>query len=98
MTLKAKAKSGAPSTGISWDTIEWHKQEDQVHRLQMRIAKAVREGRYSKVKSLQWLLTHSFSAKLVAVKRVVQNKGSKTSGVDKTIWTTDRQNYKEHFR
>ena len=91
MTLKAKAKSGAPSTGISWDTIEWHKQEDQVHRLQMRIAKAVREGRYSKVKSLQWLLTHSFSAKLVAVKRVVQNKGSKTSGVDKTIWTTDRQ-------
>ena len=91
MTLKAKAKSGAPSTGISWGTIEWHEQEKLVHQLQMRIAKAVREGRYGKVKSLQWLLTHSFSAKLVAVKRVVQNKGSKTSGVDKTIWTTDRQ-------
>lgn len=89
MTLIVKAKSGAPSTEISWGTIEWHEQEKQVHRLQMRIAKAAREGRYGKVKALQWLLTHSFSAKLIAVKRVVQNKGSKTSGVDKTIWTTD---------
>lgn len=54
----------------------------------MRIAKAVREGRHGKAKSLQWLLTHSFSAKLLAVKRVVQNAGGKTPGVDKIIWKT----------
>jgi hypothetical protein len=48
----------------------------------MRIAKAVREGRWGKVKSLQWLLTHSFAAKLLAVRRVTQNAGRKTAGVD----------------
>jgi RNA-directed DNA polymerase len=36
----------------------------------MRIAEAVKEGKYGKVKSLQWLLTHSFAAKFLAVKRV----------------------------
>ncbi len=47
--------------------------EKHVRRLQMRIAKATRERRWGKVKSLQWLLTHSFSANLLAVQRVVQN-------------------------
>jgi len=40
---------------------------------------------------LQWLLTHSFSAKLLAVRRVVRNRGRKTAGVDGVIWTTSRQ-------
>jgi len=91
MTLAAQANSGAPSTKLTWDAIQWQPVEEQVNRLQMRIAKATREGRYGKVKALQWLLTHSYSAKLFAVKRVMQNKGSKTSGVDKTLWSTDKQ-------
>jgi len=59
-----------------------------VRKLQMRIAKAFRERKYGKVKSLQWLLTHSFSAKLFAVKRVVQNQGAKTPAVDNVVWNT----------
>ncbi|WP_415843786.1 reverse transcriptase N-terminal domain-containing protein, partial [Vreelandella rituensis] len=39
-------------------------------------------------KSLQWLLTHSFSAKTLAVKRVTENQGKNTPGVDKQIWST----------
>ncbi|MBF4387251.1 reverse transcriptase N-terminal domain-containing protein, partial [Vibrio anguillarum] len=58
-------------------------------KLQMRIAKATREGKHSKAKSLQWILTHSRSAKLLAVKRVSQNKGSNTPGIDGVIWNTD---------
>lgn len=49
----------------------------------------MREGRYGKVKSLQWLLTHSHAAKLLAVRRVSQNKGSKTAGTDGVMWRTD---------
>ncbi len=82
--------TGAPSTW-KWADIDWFVVENQVKRLQMRIAKAVREKRYGKAKSLQWLLTHSFYAKVLAVKRVVQNKGSKTPGVDGVIWNTDKQ-------
>jgi RNA-directed DNA polymerase len=52
----------------------------------MRIAKAVKEGRPGKVKSLQWLLPHSFHAKLLAVKRVTSNQGRKTPGIDGILW------------
>ena len=59
----------------------------------MRIAKAIRAGKYGKAKALSWLLTHSRSAKLLAVKRVTENKGAKTPGVDNVRWRTDRQKY-----
>jgi len=52
----------------------------------MRIAKAVQENRWNKVRALQHLLTNSFYAKAMAVKRVVSNKGKKTSGDDGVLW------------
>lgn len=75
----------------SWNTINWNAIETRVKQLQMRIAKATREGKYRKVNSLQWILTHSFYAKLLAVKRVSTNRGSKTAGVDNIIWRTSNQ-------
>ena len=80
-------KSGAPIGGeIKWQSIDWDKARRYVRRLQIRIAKAVKDGRHGKVKSLQWLLTHSFYAKLLAIKRVTSNKGKKTPGVDGILW------------
>ena len=57
--------AGAP-TGkhIKWKSINWKKVSMFVKRLQMRIAKAVKEKRYGKVKALQRLLTKSYYAKL----------------------------------
>jgi RNA-directed DNA polymerase len=71
-----------------WNSINWKKVGTKVKKLQMRIAKAVRERRYRLAKSLQWLLTHSFYAKLLAVRRVVTNKGKRTPGVDGELWNT----------
>jgi RNA-directed DNA polymerase len=68
-----KPLTGAALSDVIWKSINWKTINAEVRRLQMRIAKAVREGRHGKVKSLQWLLTHSFSAKLLAVDRVVKN-------------------------
>jgi RNA-directed DNA polymerase len=74
---------GAPIGGnIKWHDIDWKSAGCDVRRLQMRIAKAVKEKKHGKVKSLQWLLTHSFNARLLAVKRVTSNKGKNTPGVD----------------
>ncbi|MBY8047865.1 reverse transcriptase N-terminal domain-containing protein [Vibrio fluvialis] len=84
----------ASSDGDQWQSIDWKSVEVHVLKLQMRIAKATREKKYGKVKSLQWLLTHSRSAKLLAVKRVSQNKGSKTPGIDGVIWNTDARRMK----
>ena len=50
--------------------------------------KATQEGRWNKVKVLQRLLTHSFSGRGLAVKRVTTNQGKKTPGVDGIIWDT----------
>lgn len=72
----------------SWEGIDWNKCELEVRKLQARIVKAQKESRYGKVKALQWLLTHSFAAKALAVKRVTSNKGKNTSGVDKVLWST----------
>jgi len=45
-----------------WGSIDWKQAWRQVKRLQVRIAKAVKESRWNKVKSLQYLLTRSFYA------------------------------------
>ena len=83
---------GAPSASMDdWNAIDWRHVATEVQRLQIRIAKAVREKRWGKVKALQWLLTHSFYAKLWAVRRVVTNRGKRTPGVDGVVWTTPRQ-------
>jgi RNA-directed DNA polymerase len=79
----------APPTPVQhWDQIDWKRCRDRVKRLQARIVKATREGRWGKVNSLQWLLTHSFSGKALAVKRVTENQGKRTAGVDHVRWRT----------
>jgi RNA-directed DNA polymerase len=84
----------ASSDSEQWQSINWKVVEAHVLKLQMRIAKATKEGKRSKAKALQWILTHSRAAKLLAVKRVSQNKGSKTPGIDGVIWNTDARRMK----
>ncbi len=84
-------KTSCASTDQKWNTwldIDWGKCQTQVDKLQARIVKAQKEGRYGRVKALQWMLTHSFYAKALAVKRVTSNKGSDTAGVDRVKWST----------
>lgn len=81
----------ASSDNCEWQSINWKVVEQHVLKLQMRIAKAIREGKRGKAKALQWILTHSKSAKLLAVRRVSQNKGKRTAGVDGIIWNSDTQ-------
>lgn len=72
----------------NWDSIQWSKVINRVNRLQYRIAKAVRENKWGKAKSLMFLATKSFDAKLLAVRRVTTNKGGSTPGTDMVLWTT----------
>jgi RNA-directed DNA polymerase len=72
--------------GLDWKTVQL-----KVKRLQMRIAKAAKLKKYRLMRSLQWLLAHSFYGKLLAVRRVTSNKGKNTPGVDGVVWKTSRQ-------
>ena len=80
-----------PAWQKDWGAIDWGLIFNEVRRLQVRIAKAVREKRWGKVSFLQRILTRSLPAKLWAVRRVVTNQGKRTPGVDKVTWKTPRQ-------
>ncbi|MDB5310145.1 MAG: ltrA 2 [Gemmataceae bacterium] len=73
---------------VPWHSIDWARCHRTVKRLQARIVKATAEGRWGKVKALQWLLTHSTGGKALAVKRVTENGGKNTPGVDGATWST----------
>src|SRR5512139_3304059 len=74
-----------------WKAINWNALQQQVRRLQVRIAKAVQLGKLRRASALQWLLTHSRAAKWLAVRRVTTNRGAKTPGIDNVRWRTNRQ-------
>lgn len=90
-----------------WHSLNWARVHRHVRKLQIRIVKATQEGKWGRVKALQWLLTHSFSGKALAVKRVTENQGKRTAGIDGEIWSTPqakaeavlklkRQGYRPH--
>jgi len=56
--------------------------------MQMRIAKATLAGNWRRVKTLQRMLTRSLCGKLLAVRRVTENRGKRTAGVDRELWDT----------
>src|SRR5471030_1487590 len=84
------ASSHAPE---EWAEIDWRKIQRNVRIMQHRLAKATSEGDWRRVKSLQRWLTRSFSAKALAVKRVTENQGKRTPGVDRQLWDTPQQKH-----
>ncbi len=80
-TRAAATPGAAPHTPTDWHAIHWRQVERQVRRLQARIVQATQAGRWGKVRALQHLLTHSFSGKALAVRRVTENRGKDTPGV-----------------
>ncbi|WHQ99743.1 group II intron reverse transcriptase/maturase [Klebsiella pneumoniae] len=90
-------KVSAASRPDRWHLIDWKIQHRKVRKLQIRIAKATLNKQWRKVKSLQRLLVRSFSARTLAVKRVTENPGRKTPGVDKKLWSTPESKWEAIF-
>ncbi len=71
-----------------WHQIDWRFVHGQVRGLQTRIAKATQDQDWRRVKTLQRFLVRSFSGRCLAVKRVSENAGRRTAGVDGETWST----------
>ena len=84
------AFSGVPT---SWTSVDWRRVHRNVRGMQLRIAQATKEGNWRRVKALQRFLTRSFSARALAVRRVTQNQGKRTSGVDRVLWSEPTQKW-----
>src|SRR6266478_8715460 len=90
--MTAATPAGASFHRVTdWHAIDWESANHTVRRLQARIVKATKEKRWGKVKALQRLLTHSFSGKALALRRVTENQGKNTPGVDKITWNTPQK-------
>ena len=77
----------------TWHDVDWQRVECNVRGIQIRIAKATKEGKWRKVKTLQRMLTRSLSAKLLAIRRVTDNRGKRTAGVDMQLWDTPNRKW-----
>ena len=86
--MTAQAVGAVSREAAEWYAINWQVINRNVRRLQVRIVQATKESRWGKVRALQRLLTHSYSGKVLAVRRVTENDGKKTPGVDQEIWDT----------
>jgi len=85
--MTAESSAGAVShISMDWHSIPWKTVNENVRRLQARIVQAAKAGKWHKVHALQHLLTHSFSGKALAVRRVTENQGKNTPGVDNVTW------------
>lgn len=72
----------------NWHDLDWARIQQTVRKTQLKIAQATEEGDWRRVKRLQRLLTHSFYGRCLAVRRVTENRGRKTPGVDGETWGT----------
>ena len=73
---------------IVWQSIQWKPANRRVRRLQSRIVQAQQQGKKRKVRALQFILTRSYSARCLAVRRVTENSGKRTPGVDGQLLDT----------
>ena len=83
-----------------WGDVDWKQIEINVFKLQRRIFRASQSGDVAKVHKLQRLLLRSWSAKVLAVRRISQdNQGKNTAGVDgvKSLNPKQRLNLAENL-
>jgi RNA-directed DNA polymerase len=88
MTAVATPAGAVSRNAVDWHALKWQQAHSSVPRLQARIVKATQAGRGGKVRALHRLLTPSCSATMLAVKRVTENQGNRTPGVDGVLWET----------
>src|SRR5437870_1805107 len=84
----AKAVGAVSREAAEWYGISWPAIHRNVRRLQVRIVQATKESRWGRVRALQRLLTHTYSGKVLGVRRVTENNGKATPGVAQEVWDT----------
>jgi RNA-directed DNA polymerase len=88
--LERHASSGLATT--AWHQINWAACYRQVRSLQRRLVQAVQAGVWRKVTRRSDLLVHACAGRAFAVKRVPENTGKQTPGVDGERWNTPAKN------
>src|SRR5262249_58714869 len=83
-----KAAGASLRPAVDWHSINWKQANRNVRRLQSRIVQAQQQGKKRRVRALQFILTRSYSGRCLAVRRVTENTGKRTPGVDRQLLDT----------
>ena len=94
VTACSQDSSAASHVPEDWMHINWHRVQKNVRVMQVRLAKAAESENWRRVKALQRWLTRSFSAKALAVRRVTENQGKRTAGVDRVTWDSPQKKFR----
>lgn len=87
---RKKSEKTKDSKPKSWHNIDWKKAETKIKDLQEKIVIATLEKDFKKVYKIQWMIINCFEAKVLAIKRVITNKGGKTPGIDGIVWNNPK--------
>jgi RNA-directed DNA polymerase len=92
--LDGTGKENRNSASLRWETIDWFKVETFINKAQTRIAKAQAAGNWKLVRELQRMLTHSYYAKLWAIRKFTGTRGKRTAGIDGEKWDSPAKKYR----
>ncbi len=91
MGTATEAVGASLRESIQWHGINWNRAHRNVRRLQVRIVKAFKEGKQRLARALQYVLTCSLAGRAMAIKRITENKGKRTAGIDGELWNTPKR-------
>ena len=80
--------AASPDERSEWHSINWKAVMEFVGKAQMRIAQAEQNKDFRRVTRLTRSLVRSWQAKALAVRKVTENQGKRTSGIDCVLWDT----------
>lgn len=78
--------AASPGESNGWTAMDWRAVHYFVGKAQTRIAQAELAKDFRRVKRLQRSLIRSWQAKALAVRKVTENQGKRTCGVDRELW------------
>ena len=91
--IESDFDAASPDEVSEWNSIDWKAVQSFVRKAQTRIAQAELAKDFRRVKRLQRSLTRSWQAKALAVRKVTENQGKRTCGVDRELWKTPTQKW-----
>ncbi|OYW18366.1 MAG: group II intron reverse transcriptase/maturase, partial [Burkholderiales bacterium 12-64-5] len=91
--IESDFDAASPDVVSEWHSIDWKAVQYFVGKEQSKIAQAELAKDFRRVKRLQRNLIRSWQAKALAVRKVTENQGKRTSGVDRELWSTPTQKW-----
>ena len=89
----ANDEAASPGDPSEWHSIDWKAVKMFVGKTQQRIAQATMHKDFRRAKRLQRSLVRSWQAKALAVRKVTENEGKRTSGIDRVLWDTPQKKW-----